>query len=602
MKNTSALNCATTCTNKSKTFPLALLALLGMLATMGTQAVNITDNHERLDEAFYYLEDEKGELTLDELLANPTQYSFTSSQDSKPSTSFTPVWLKLTLDFNEDLRHQHYYLFGRVGNFFDVRIYRPNKQGVYSEWKTGLNYPASTREISAQRFGFHIEPKATPTTVYIRYVGGAGTSRLPWDLVEKHTYTATSSMLYRYEIGSFSAIGALLCFNLIIAISLRRKNHFYYCLYVASVWLSLMTMAGVGPYYLWPEMPSFNDNALHFFTILAASFRLLAIVSFLDMANNAPRWNFATVSVFSLLGAAFIGNGLWGVTQLPPNIAIYACAIGILYGFAVCIQAIRLRVKLAWPLFLSLLAPAVAGLIEGVIAFKGGPTTAIDFQAAEIGLVIHVLLFSFCLAAQMKTQAESHMVALHDSLTGLPRKRLLEERFEWAANLSKRQQWKMAMLYIDLDGFKNINDSLGHTAGDQLLVQASARMQGVLRETDFVARVGGDEFVILLLELKEDYSIVPVVEKLLEAVAKPYRVEGKEARISASIGVALCSGHGEDLESLTKAADGAMYVAKGNGKNNYSVADIRYRANPTSSTKPLTEASTKSGALVKYLT
>ncbi len=226
----------------------------------------------------------------------------------------------------------------------------------------------------------------------------------------------------------------------------------------------------------------------------------------------------------------------------------------------------------------------------------------VEFQIAKIGFVIHVMLFSFCLAAQMKTQAESHIVALHDSLTGLPGKTLLEERFAWAANLSKRQQWKMAMLYIDLDGFKSVNDSLGHTAGDQLLVQASARMQGVLRDTDVLARVGDDEFIILLLELREDYSIVPAVEKLLEAVARPYRVEGKEARISASIGVALYPRQGEDLAALTKAADATMYTAKSNGKNSYSVAYIRHRVNPTSSTKVPGDTSTRSGALVKYLT
>ena len=573
-----------------------------MLVTAGTQAVTITDNHERLDSEFAYFVDEEGELTLEELLANPSYYSFTSSKDSRPKKFFTAIWLKITLSFNEDIRHQQYYLLGRAGSLFDIRVYRPDERGVYSEWKTGLHYPASTREIDALRFGFHIEPRTAPTTVYIRYIGGAGTSRLAWDLVEKNTYIAKSATLYRYEVASFSAIAALLGFNLIIAISLRRKNHLYYCLYVAAAWLSLMTMAGVGPYYLWPELPWFNERALHFFTILSASFRLLAIVSFLDMTNQAPRWNFATACMFSLLGATFLANMLWGVASLPPYFAISVCTIGITYGFAVCIHAIRLRIKLAWPLFISLLAPAVSALVEGILALSGGPITIMEFQAAEIGFVIQVLLFSFCLAAQMKTQAESHMEALHDSLTGLPRKRLLEERFEWAANLSKRQQWKMAMLYIDLDGFKNINDTLGHTAGDQLLVQASARMQGLLRESDVLARVGGDEFVVLLLELEEDYSIVPTVEKLLDAVARPYRVEGKEARVSASIGVALYPRHGEDLATLIKAADTAMYAAKGNGKNNYSVAESRTRVSSTSATKVLTEPPTRSGALVKYLT
>ena len=470
---------------------------------------------------------------------NPKHIGSQAAQTVNPHNTFEPVWLKLELSFNEAAQAKEYILFGRVENLFDIRLYREDEFGTYQEFKTGNNYPAASREIDALRYGFQITPSAKPMTVYIRYVGGPGTNNLPWDLVETQTYERKSHEYYSLDVASLSGIGALLFFNLVIALSLRRKDYMFYCAYVFSVMMALFTLDGAGFYYLWPDTPWMNDRALHTFNLLSCSLRLLAILSFLEIAKLSQRWNIVSKWVLVILAITLVAVNAAGITNLPPYAATIPWAIGIVLGFALCIYAITQRVRLAWPMLVTLLIPSAAALIQALLTVNSLQIDILTLQIAKIGFAVHVLLFSLCLAAHIKIQAESHLEAMHDNLTGLPGVALLHERFEWAANLSQRKNWKMAVLFIDLDGFKQVNDTLGHAAGDQMLVQVAARMQGVLRQTDFVARLGGDEFVVLLVDLGRDDAVETVVEKLLKAVATPYRVDKRETRISASIGVAM---------------------------------------------------------------
>lgn len=545
-----------------------------LLAPALALAFNVSGNYHPLEAQFEYLADPKGELSIQDLVEQPQKYAFSRSSDSNPKSTFNPVWLKLELSFSAQTQSKEYLLFGRVENLYDIRIYREDEFGTYQEFKTGNHYPAASREIDSLRYGFHIAPTAKPMTVYIRYIGGPGTNNLPWDLVEAETFQRKTQEYFQLDIASLSGISALLFFNLAIAISLRRKDYMYYCGYIFSVMMALLTLDGASFYYLWPESPWINDRAMHTFNLLSCSLRLLAIVSFLEIAKLSQRWNIASKCVLVTLGITLVAVNAAGITNLPPYVATLPWAIGVGFGFVLCIYAITQRVKLAWPLLITLGIPSTAALIQALLTVNSQNIDVLELQIAKIGFALHVLLFSLCLAAHIKIQAESHLEAMHDTLTGLPGVALLHERFEWAANLSQRKNWKMAVLFIDLDGFKQVNDTLGHAAGDQVLVQVAARMQGVLRQTDFVARLGGDEFVVLLVDLGREEVIDPVIDKLLTVIATPYRVGNKETRITASIGVAMYPEEGEKLENLLKAADSAMYHSKRNGKNSYTRSSI----------------------------
>lgn len=156
-------------------------------------------------------------------------------------------------------------------------------------------------------------------------------------------------------------------------------------------------------------------------------------------------------------------------------------------------------------------------------------------------------------------------LAQHDRLTGLPNRALFDDRLRQALALARRDQTHVALLFVDLDGFKLINDSHGHHAGDLLLVAVARRLEACVRGADTVGRHGGDEFVVLLPVVETEQDALRVAEKICAALSQPFDLEGVSARLSASIGVALYPQHGGDALTLARSADAAMYQAKQGG-------------------------------------
>lgn len=173
------------------------------------------------------------------------------------------------------------------------------------------------------------------------------------------------------------------------------------------------------------------------------------------------------------------------------------------------------------------------------------------------------------ISTRKMTEERIQYLATHDGLTGLPNRALFNEILQLAINTSCRYKRKFAVLFIDLDRFKLINDTLGHDAGDLLLKTMSARLTECLRTSDVVARLGGDEFVVLLQEVDEERDVAAVADKILSIVMKPVVLHGQECRVTTSIGICMFPAHAQDEQSLMKNADVAMYRAKDEGKNNY---------------------------------
>ncbi|RUO37371.1 hypothetical protein CWE13_05275 [Aliidiomarina shirensis] len=176
---------------------------------------------------------------------------------------------------------------------------------------------------------------------------------------------------------------------------------------------------------------------------------------------------------------------------------------------------------------------------------------------------------------QKVLEAEISYKAYHDELTGLPNRMNIIEKAQKAIITHTQNQRKCALLFIDLDGFKAINDNDGHDAGDELLVAVSQRLHRVVRKNDTVARYGGDEFLILVTNLTEVQQARAIAEKVLSRVSMPYRIATGEAKIGASIGVAVFPDHGSEYDTLLTAADDAMYAVKESGKNGVVLADAK---------------------------
>lgn len=173
-----------------------------------------------------------------------------------------------------------------------------------------------------------------------------------------------------------------------------------------------------------------------------------------------------------------------------------------------------------------------------------------------------------------QTETRLQYIARHDQLTDLPNRELFHDRLDVALAKARRDCDRLALLYIDLDRFKQVNDTFGHAVGDLLLHDVAACIRGCVRESDTVGRVGGDEFVVLLNTIKLHAHASAIAEKIRAALDQPFEVAGLSLRISASIGIAFHPEHGDENRQLVRQADSAMYVAKRRGGNRFQMAPL----------------------------
>lgn len=184
------------------------------------------------------------------------------------------------------------------------------------------------------------------------------------------------------------------------------------------------------------------------------------------------------------------------------------------------------------------------------------------------GSITHYMAIEEDITDRKRAEKRIHYLANFDPLTGLPNRMQLEQKAKFALSLVKRNQGNLAVMFIDIDHFKDINDTLGHSFGDLLLIELSKRLHRILREEDIIARLGGDEFIVLLPGTDAS-GAEQVSQKLLESVTQPFMIEQHELTVTASIGISLYPEDGDTLEVLSKNADIAMYRAKEDGRDNY---------------------------------
>ncbi len=210
---------------------------------------------------------------------------------------------------------------------------------------------------------------------------------------------------------------------------------------------------------------------------------------------------------------------------------------------------------------------------EFKIVRKDGQERWLDFCAStiEYGGKSATLGAAFDITDRRRADEQIRNLAYHDPLTGLPNRLLFRDRLRLAVAQAHRASQKLAVLFLDLDRFKVINDSLGHGLGDRVLQTVSARLQASVREGDTVARVGGDEFILILPGVQRPLQVARVAEKICEALKEPFVLEGHELFVTTSMGISVYPDDGEDAETLIKNADAAMYRAKEHGRNRYQL-------------------------------
>ena len=186
------------------------------------------------------------------------------------------------------------------------------------------------------------------------------------------------------------------------------------------------------------------------------------------------------------------------------------------------------------------------------------------------GVLLHYLSMFSDISAEKFAAERIHRLAHYDAITDLPNRVLLQDRLLHAINQAARAQTRLALLFLDLDGFKLINDTYGHAAGDEVLRLVGDRLSSRLRKADVVARIGGDEFAVVLSDVTNDSDVQVACDQLLQLVTEPYDIDQQNYHVTTSIGVAMYPEDGTDVQELLKNADAAMYQAKENGKNRYA--------------------------------
>ncbi|WP_151702336.1 diguanylate cyclase [Nitrincola alkalilacustris] len=342
-------------------------------------------------------------------------------------------------------------------------------------------------------------------------------------------------------------------------------------IYNASALLVLKGLFGPQWFYL-SSVPILFSNLLYILFVL----KLLEITR----RHNPIIWHLGALAVITLIC-------FWPIAWLRPEwtleLARYGVFIFGLYGLLAAIARLRQRSKVAG----FYLIANIAFLVPALIAISSSDMAYSNIIWIEhIGLLavlIEVLLLAQVMSYQVglihrerldalaavSTAQQLALQAQHDALTGLPGRALFNELLQHTLALSQRSKLPLALLYLDLDNLKPVNDQYGHDFGDALLVEVAQRLKQRIRAGDTVARIGGDEFVIILTEVDGIEEAQQISSELAALIANPITCNKQMITTSVSIGIALYPDHGQDAETLLRHADLAMYEAKQNGRNRY---------------------------------
>jgi len=488
---------------------------------------------------------------------------------------------------------------------------------IINHYRTGDTLPFSERPMVHRHFVFPMELAHNESyEIYMR-VRSEGTVTIPLFLWKDSTFARESRNAYMALMLYFGLLLGLFTYNLRLYFSLRDRVYLYYLGFIASIGLGMGAWNGLFFEYLWPDSPRWGNIAAVVGYNLTGMFGAIFSRRFLNSRTFTPlldRVMKYCTWVFSFLVVA-------APLAQYHQIAMMTSAVGILFSIAAvtsgmnCLHHGQRSARyflLAWSLLL------LGTAIFGARNFGLLPTNLFTRYSMQYGSAIEILLFSFALAERISDlrrskemaeeaalvakrrmvelleraeheleqrvkertreltlinsrlqEQESRLkgLAMYDPLTGLANRRLLDERIEEALSSCSHKSHKVALLLIDLDKFKPVNDTHGHEVGDALLRAIAGRLQSLVRSSDTVARIGGDEFVIVIPGMGDTSRAQQIGENVIRELSQPIAEDEHTLNISASVGMAFYPDDGLNGASLMRQADKAMYEAKRNGRN-----------------------------------
>jgi diguanylate cyclase (GGDEF)-like protein len=449
-----------------------------------------------------------------------------------------------------------------------------------------------------------------------------GPAITPRPLQAAEAFWQDSLAAYALLAGYFGMLLALALYNLLLWFSLRDHNYLTYVLFATSMAVGQLSLNGFGNQFLWPDWPAWGNLAYTIGFAAAGLFGALFTRGFLATRHNLPRLDGAVIGLAAL----------FAVCTLLPLVAPYrlAAILSSLTGVTFFVVAVFAGLRcwragqhgartflLVWTVLL--LGVAVVGLRNLNLL----PTTFFSFYAMQMGSALEMLLLSFALADRInglrrekdaaqgealatkqqlvgalqrseaslerrvaertedleganarlrENERQLQALAHTDTLTGLANRLLFDARLEQSMQQARRNLGQIALLLVDLDHFKSINDRHGHAIGDAVLHCAAERFRAAVREADTVARLGGDECAIVLAAIGSAADVERMADKIVAALREPMRVLNMPLELSCSIGLAMFSGGVLSPAERLRRADQAMYAAKDAGRGCYRMA------------------------------
>jgi diguanylate cyclase (GGDEF)-like protein len=273
-----------------------------------------------------------------------------------------------------------------------------------------------------------------------------------------------------------------------------------------------------------------------------ASGLLLGLLNVYALSYHSPLFHLITVSLVFSFGAGIVAR-----ISIRPAI----CVISLLLATMPTVVALAFHAMRPDPSDLHAPMFAIEAVLVAMITILSLQTVAHLYRSA---------------VRHLTAEHDMALLAKYDALTGLPNRLLLRERFHDSSLAAADAGDSLALHFIDLDGFKAVNDGQGHLAGDAVLQQVARRLEGLVRAEDTVARLGGDEFIVLQTRVQHESEADMLARRMIRQLSIPYEADGALARISASVGIAMMPAFGRDLEALISCADAALYRCKGSGK------------------------------------
>lgn len=475
-------------------------------------------------------------------------------------------WLRLDFRRAEAERGAPWWLVVEPLNLYDLRVYRRNAHGNFEEFTSGERVPfAAGREREWRQYAF-ILPEQGPVYLRIYDPGCASFPIALWHQDDLERHERLGELLLG---GIYGGLLVMCLYNLFLALSLRDSAYGWHATTTLVLGVFLVYLHGHAAQWWWQEWPQWVTMGRVVLPSLWGLALVGFVMSFFHTRTNLPGahrmlqiilLSYLLIIIMRLAGAHAFPSLVLTVQSLPVVALVLYVAIRRWYqgmGGA--------------RYFLVAYGIVLTGSVIFLLSICGLLTTSrITELAMPVAATLGSLLFSLALAGRIRSLRRASEAALIDELTGLPNRRALEQRFKLYADSEGDQGF--SLLTVDLDKFKPINDQWGHAEGDQVLRILAQRMQSCVRQEDLVARVGGDEFVVLLSPSAGKGMITDVVDRLLEATHKPIHLSGRRHSLSASIGLAHYPGHGRSLSELSRHADMAMYEAKRAGGNTWRTA------------------------------